>query len=149
MFTARELSGENIKTLYLQPIVISIIFYLSAMRYKKLPNKYFLPLHKRISLSYKTAIQNVNGSQFMANGNLYFPGFAKTHSIVLNGALLRKDSMNQISFSSGFPFSRGYQSVNFYQMYKWGVNYHLPIAFPDKGFGNIAYLASCKSQFIL
>ena len=82
----------------------------------------------------------------MATGNLYFPGFAKTHSIVLNGAVLRKDSLNQINFSSGFPFSRGYQSVNFYQMYKWGVNYHLPIAFPDKGFANILYLLRVRAN---
>ncbi len=99
-----------------------------------------------ISLSYKTPVQHVNGYQFMANGNLFFPGFAKTHSIVLNGALLRKDSLNQINFSSGFPFSRGYQSVNFYQMYKWGVNYHLPIAFPDKGFADIFYLLRVRAN---
>ncbi|HSN09184.1 MAG TPA: hypothetical protein VLS85_09100, partial [Hanamia sp.] len=106
----------------------------------------FPSLAQSISLSYKTPVQHVNGYQFMANGSLYFPGFAKTHSMVLNGALLRKDSLNQIDFSSGFPFSRGYQSVNFYQMYKWGVNYHLPIAFPDKGFANIFYLLRVRAN---
>jgi hypothetical protein len=113
---------------------------------QKASQQIFPSFAQTISLSYKTAIQNVNGSQFMANGNLYFPGFAKTHSIVLNGAFLRRDSTNQISFSSGFPFSRGYQSVNFYRMYKWGVNYHLPIAFPDKGFANIAYLLRIRAN---
>jgi hypothetical protein len=77
---------------------------------------------------------------------LYFPGFAKTNSIVLNGAFLRKDSLNQINFSSGFPFSRGYQAVNFYQMYKWGINYHLPIACPDWGFANIFYLLRVRDN---
>ena len=113
---------------------------------QKASQQIFPSFAQTISLSYKTPVQNANGYQFMANGNLYFPGFAKTHSIVLNGALLRKDSINQISFSSGFPFSRGYQSVNFYQMYKWGVNYHFPIAFPDKGFGNIAYLLRVRAN---
>src|SRR6185312_6189472 len=50
----------------------------------------------------------------MSNGSFYFPGFAQTHSFVLNGAYLKKDSLNKINFSSGFPFSRGYQSVILY-----------------------------------
>ena len=25
-------------------------------------------------------------------------------------------------------------------MYKWGVNYHLPLFYPDAGFGNIVYV---------
>jgi hypothetical protein len=31
-------------------------------------------------------------------------------------------------------------------MFKWGINYHLPIAFPDKGFGNILYLVRVRSN---
>ena len=112
----------------------------------KASEQIFPSFAQTVSLSYKTPVQNVNGYQFTANGNLYFPGFAKTHSLVLNGALLRKDSMNQISFSSGFPFSRGYQAVNFYRMYKWGINYHLPIAFPDKGFADIVYLLRVRAN---
>src|SRR6185437_9641391 len=87
-----------------------------------------------ISLSYKSPYTKYNGFQYMANGNFYFPGISKTHSTVLNLAYLHKDSLNQINFSSGFPFSRGYQAVNFYKMYKWGINYHLPLGLPDWGF---------------
>ena len=99
-----------------------------------------------ILLSYKTPLTEVKGFQFLANGNIYFPGFGKTNSIVLNAAFFRKDSLNQINFTSGFPFSRGYQSVNFYQMYKWGVNYHLPIACPDRGFADIFYLLRVRGN---
>lgn len=99
-----------------------------------------------ISLSYKTPLTQIKGSQFLANGNLYFPGFAKTHSLVLNGAYLRKDSLNQINFSSGFPFSRGYQLVNFREMYKWGINYNLPLVYPDAGFANIFYFLRVRAN---
>jgi hypothetical protein len=99
-----------------------------------------------VSLSYKTALTKYHGNQVVANGNLYFPGFLNTHSIVLNGAYLRKDSLGQISFSSGFPFSRGYQSVNLYEMVKWGVNYHLPLWYPDAGVANIAYLLRIRAN---
>ena len=113
---------------------------------QKASQQIFPSFAQSFSFSYKTALQNVNGNQFTGNSNLYFPGFAKTHSLVLNAAFLQKDSSNQISFNSGFPFSRGYQALNFYQMYKWGVNYHLPIAFPDKGFGDIAYLVRVRAN---
>jgi len=99
-----------------------------------------------VSLTYKTPLTKVQGFQLMASGNLYFPGFVNTHSIVLNGAYLRKDSSNQINFSSSFPFSRGYQSVNFYEMYKWGINYHLPLALPDWGFADIFYLLRVRAN---
>ena len=99
-----------------------------------------------ITITYKTSLSHYSGFQFVANGNLYLPGFLKTHSIVLNGAYLRKDSIGQIPFSSGFPFSRGYSSINLYKMYKWGVDYHLPIFYPDAGFGNILYLLRVRAN---
>lgn len=93
-----------------------------------------------ISLSYKLPISKFEGYQAMANTYLYFPGLSPTHSIVINGAVLKKDTLNQINFSSSFPFSRGYDAINFPEMYKAGINYHFPLAFPDVGFANIMYL---------
>jgi hypothetical protein len=98
------------------------------------------------SLSYKSALSHFSGNQIVVQANLYFPGILKTHNLVLNGAYLKKDSLGQISFSSGFPFSRGYQSVNLFQMYKWGANYHLPLLYPDAGFGNILYLLRVRGN---
>ena len=99
-----------------------------------------------ISITYKAAVSHYDGSQLVANGNLYIPGFLQTHSIVLNGAYLRKDSSGQINFSSGFPFSRGYSSINLHEMFKWGVDYHLPILYPDAGFGNVLYLMRVRAD---
>lgn len=99
-----------------------------------------------IDFFYKTPISTYKGFQFLTDANIYLPGFLKNHSIVLNGALLRKDSLAQINFSSGFPFSRGYNSFNFYKMYKWGINYNLPLLYPDAGFGNIVYLLRVRAN---
>lgn len=93
-----------------------------------------------ILLQYKTPLTNVRGYQTLANGNFYFPGILKTHSLVFNVAWAKKDTLNLINFSSGFPFSRGYNAANFPAMFKWGFNYHFPIIYPDKGFSNILYL---------
>ena len=99
-----------------------------------------------LSLSYKTPLSKYKGYQYVANANLYFPGFINTHSVVLNGAYLKKDSIDEINFSSEFPFSRGYQAVNFYQMYKWGINYNLPLALPDWGFADIIYFLRVRAN---
>jgi len=99
-----------------------------------------------ISLSYKTPFSRYKGFQFLANGNLYLPGFLQTHNIILNGAYLKKDTLGQINFSSEFPFSRGYSSVNLYQMYKWGIDYDFPLLYPDAGFANIFYLLRIRGN---
>jgi hypothetical protein len=99
-----------------------------------------------MSLGYKGALTNHKGSQFVVNGNLYFPGFLRNHNIVLNTAYLRKDTLGQINFSSGFPFSRGYQAENLHKMLKWGANYHLPLLYPDAGFANIVYVLRLRAN---
>lgn len=96
--------------------------------------------------NYKSAVNNYSGNQAMANASIYFPGLFRNHSIVLNGAWLKKDSLRQISFSSGFPFSRGYEAANFYRMYKWGANYHFPLIYPDVGFGNIFFVLRVRAN---
>ena len=59
---------------------------------------------------------------------------------------LEKIQSGQINFSSGFPFSRGYSSINLYEMYKWGIDYRLPLLYPDAGFGNIFYLLRVRTN---
>ncbi|MBA2249721.1 MAG: hypothetical protein H0W12_05970 [Chitinophagaceae bacterium] len=98
-----------------------------------------------VTLGYKNAITHYKGSQFVANGNVYLPGFFKNHSIILNAAYLQQDTTGQLNFSNGFPFSRGYSSVNLHQMMKWGIDYHLPLFYPDAGVGNIAYLLRIRT----
>lgn len=113
---------------------------------QKASQEIFPKFAQTFSLSYKSAVTHYSGNQLLLNGNIYLPGFFKTHSLVLNGAFLKKDSSRQINFSSSFPFSRGYASSNFYKMYKWGINYHLPLAYPDAGFGNIFYLLRVRAN---
>ena len=103
-------------------------------------------LAQTLSLSYKRALTHYEGSQFVANGNLYLPSFLTNHNIVFNGAYLKKDTIGQLNFSSGFPFSRGYQSENLHEMIKWGANYHLPLLYPDAGFASIVYFLRVRAN---
>jgi hypothetical protein len=99
-----------------------------------------------LSVNYKQAITGYSATQFSANANLYVPGFVRNHSLVLNGAFLSQSASNDINFSSGFPFSKGYIGQNLQHMYKFGVNYNLPIAYPDAGIANMVYLLRLRTN---
>src|SRR6185295_14051122 len=113
---------------------------------QKAVQQIFPAFAQTLNITYKASLSRYNGFQFVANGKLYFPALLKTHSIVLSAAYLRKDSMRQVNFSSGFPFSRGYSSINLYEMYKWGLDYHLPVVYPDAGFANVIYLLRVRAS---
>jgi hypothetical protein len=99
-----------------------------------------------LTLSYSSAITAFTARQFLASGYLYLPGLAYTHSVVLGGAFQQRDTLNNARFTNSFPFSRGYAGENFYRMWRWSVNYQLPLFYPDWGFGNILYLLRVRAN---
>ncbi|MGI8583135.1 MAG: hypothetical protein ACR2KX_13105 [Chitinophagaceae bacterium] len=121
-------------------------FFTVSNQIQKAKQNIFPRFAQSVSLGYKRALTTYEGSQFIINGSLYLPGVLTNHNIVFNGAYLKKDTIGQLNFSSGFPFSRGYQAENLHEMIKWGANYHLPLLYPDAGFANIAYLLRLRAN---
>lgn len=99
-----------------------------------------------VSLNYRNAVQTVTARQFLASGTFYFPGLAASHNIVFSLAFQNRDTLNQYRYSNSFPFSRGYEVPNLRNMYKWGMNYHLPLAYPDFGIANIVYFQRIRAN---
>ncbi len=99
-----------------------------------------------VSLQYRTIIKKYTANQFLANGSIFLPALHSNHSIVLNVAYHARDTMNQYAFSNSFPFSRGYAAIDFPRMWKIGFNYHLPLLYPDFGFGNMVYLKRLRAN---
>ncbi len=97
-------------------------------------------------ISYRNGVTRLAGARLLLNGNLYLPGFFNTHSIVLNAAYTARGRNDKINFSNSFPFSRGYNSVNLYQMYKFGANYHFPLLYPDAGIANTVYFMRVRGN---
>ncbi|UOE46951.1 hypothetical protein MTO98_21335 [Mucilaginibacter sp. SMC90] len=93
-----------------------------------------------VGLNYKSAVSGSGATQFLATGSFYFPGLFVNHNFVISLAHQQKGKDNVISFSNDFPFSKGYTAENLDNMNKVGLTYHLPIAYPDAGFGNLFYL---------
>jgi hypothetical protein len=99
-----------------------------------------------ISLSYKTAITGLSANQFLASGNLFFPGLVVNHNLVFNVAHQQKGESSGIDFSNNFPFSHGYIAENLHSMNKAGADYHFPVAYPDAGVANTIYLLRLRGD---
>jgi hypothetical protein len=99
-----------------------------------------------IYLQHRVRFSERQAWQFLAVGSLYLPGLAADHSLVLNGAYQARDTLSNYAYTNNFPFSRGYPALNFSRMWKWGVNYHLPLLHPDWGFGNMAYFLRIRTN---
>lgn len=98
-----------------------------------------------ISLSYRDAFTFVNSHKLVGNSSFYFPGLFANHSLVINGAYQKRDSFPDI-FSKTFSYSRGYEALSTRRMYKFGVNYHFPVAYPDWGFANALFFQRIRAN---
>lgn len=102
--------------------------------------QHFYPrLAYNLTLQFRHALTNYNSRQFLATGAVYFPGLAPTHNLYFNGAW-QETGVRDVRFANRFPYSRGYNAAYFARI--WGIrsNYHLPLLYPDWGFGNMLYL---------
>lgn len=91
-----------------------------------------------LTVTYRNAFNLVDNHKVVADASFYFPGLFRNHSLVIDGAYQKRDTLGDF-FSKTFSFPRGYQELNQRRMYKIGVNYHFPLYYPDWGFGNIIF----------
>lgn len=101
---------------------------------------------QNLVLQYRNLVNKTTAHQWLAFGSWFLPGFSNNHSLVLSAAFHSRDTLQQYVFSNNFPFARGYSAIDFPQMWKIGVNYHFPWAYPEKGLGNIVYLLRVRSN---
>jgi len=101
---------------------------------------------QRLLLQYKQAVGSKSANQVLLSGSIYLPGFSNNHSFVVNGSFQARDTLQQYSYSNNFPFSRGYTAIDFPRMFKLGLNYHLPISYPDWGLGNLVYFSRIRAN---
>lgn len=91
-----------------------------------------------VSALYRQSTGSANRFKLTVNSSWYFPGLFPNHHLVLQGSYQRRDSLPDI-YSNSFSYARGYDALTTRRMYKWGLNYHFPLFYPDWGFGNILF----------
>ncbi|WP_121356111.1 TolB-like translocation protein [Flavisolibacter nicotianae] len=85
-----------------------------------------------------------NGFQFLGGTRVYLPSI-RNHSIVVAANWQETDTSNVV-FSNRFANSRGYNDYFFSRMWRITGNYHMPLFYPDWGFGNILYFLRVRSN---
>ncbi|RFM27724.1 TolB-like translocation protein [Deminuibacter soli] len=94
---------------------------------------------QNLLLQYRTIVDKYTAHQLLASAAFYLPALMKSHNLVITGAYQARDTTGNYYFSDNFPFSRGYDAIDYPRMWRVGVNYHVPLFYPDWGFGNIVY----------
>ena len=77
------------------------------------------------------------GNQWWADGRFYLPGFVKNHSLSVYGGFQHM-SGKQRNYGNKIPYPRGI-TLHGYEISSIRTSYHLPLFFPDKGIGSLAY----------
>ncbi|GJM29816.1 MAG: hypothetical protein DHS20C17_24510 [Cyclobacteriaceae bacterium] len=89
------------------------------------------PFAQIIQAKYKYGIEEAAPSQLFVNGQLYFPGLFKTHSLNFRGAYEDNENTQPYRYLSTFKGSRGYEYYPFTSAYLISANYELPLFYPD------------------
>jgi len=139
-FTTGKDRYQNLQFLYLQYSVSFSAQIQQAVQHIYPRFAYSLRLQNR------QAINTLTAQQFLGTASLYLPGIARTHNLVLSGAYQERDTARQYLFSNDFPFSRGYSAVDAPRLWRWSVNYHFPLFYPDWGFGQIVYFLRVRTN---
>ena len=98
-----------------------------------------------IAVNYRDAFNFRNSHKLVSSAALYFPGIGVNHSLVINGAYQKRDTLPDL-FSNIFPFARGYDALSTRRMYKLGFNYHFPLCYPDWGVGGVIYFQRIRAN---
>lgn len=88
---------------------------------------------------------DLEGSNFLARADAYLPGFLRTHSFFINSMYQQQDLLSNYRFSDVFVYPRGYNSQIGDHFYKVGINYRLPLLYPDWAVGPVAFLKRIKA----
>jgi hypothetical protein len=98
-----------------------------------------------LSVNYRDAVNVISSHKLVAHASFYFPGISRNHSLVINTAYQNRDIFPDL-FSKIFSYSRGYEALSTRRMYKVGVNYQLPLVYPDWGFVNLLYFQQIRAN---
>ncbi len=77
---------------------------------------------------------------------LYFPGLMHNHGIKIYNGFQTKSSDAGVSFSDAIKYPRGFNSSPSNEMYSFGIDYVLPIGYPDLSFGKLFYLKRLRTS---
>lgn len=127
---------------------IPIIYQMKYSRAQNSSTRDIYPVWaQNLSFGYQyTPIKSdYNGSRFFTQAELYFPGILKHHSLQIRGSYEIQKPDNY-RFESDFSFSRGYKYKFHEKIYKFSVDYAMPLLYPDFNLGQYFYLSRVRTN---
>ena len=92
-----------------------------------------------VDIDYSSSIDSSSAGQFQIQTDFTFPGVSRNHVLWLQADYRNEPTGNDRFFSDGFHYARGYNPIRTENIYRLGVNYHLPVLYPDFGIAGIIY----------
>lgn len=90
-------------------------------------------------LSYASILGGPDGNRFLFQSSFFLPGLFPTHGLKIDFDYQAENTSNAYNFPNAFNYARGYGGSLNDQVTRIGVNYQLPLLYPDFGIAGITY----------
>ncbi|MDH3650565.1 MAG: hypothetical protein OEQ53_12855 [Saprospiraceae bacterium] len=98
-----------------------------------------------VEVAYRDAINDLMASQIQLRTALALPGLGINHSLILQADHKRDRDEADYEFSNGLSH-RGFGIIPATRAWRLAADYHLPLAYPDWGFGGLVYLYRIRAD---
>jgi len=90
---------------------------------------------------------DVQGAVLELSSTLFLPGIHRNHSLSVELDYQKEDLLSNYRFSDNYDYARGYnRSLRVDELTKIGVNYRLPLWYPDVALGGLAFMKRVKAN---
>ena len=79
--------------------------------------------------------------------NLFFPGLAPNHGLRIYNGYQVKEKNNFLTYNNEVRFPRGISAINNYELFTSGIDYMMPLMYPDLNIPGLYYLKRIRSSF--
>lgn len=143
----RQVQYTGIAEKWLQPFEQitseSSLQYVSQVQQAR---QHILPRYAHgIAITYKQSASPKSAYQWMAKGFIGLPGLLPVHNVWITLAAQTRDTLQRYYFTNRFPFARGYQAIDYPDLLGGSFTYHFPVAYPERGWGQIVYLLRLRA----
>ena len=90
-------------------------------------------------LGYDQALGEGDGQRFLLRSSLFLPGAFRTHGLRLDFDTQAQNVRNRYQYVNAFQYARGYGLRLSDRVSRIGINYQLPLLYPDFGLFGITY----------
>jgi len=126
-------------------MVYGLLFSNSRMQAKQ---NIYPKFSQFFAIKYTHAIDTFRNAQLFADAEFTFPGLFVNHNFVVQTSWQNERSENNYRYPDGFRYARGYSRPYGYdQIYLIGLNYHMPLWYPDIGLAGIVYFYRLRLNF--